>query len=98
MEIILQPVATVKNTRTDLSDDYWGSVISEIELLPGIPAEAFDGIEDFSHLEVVFHFDQSDKSTVVFNGHPRGNTNWPKVGIFAQRKKRPAQCDRPDDR
>jgi tRNA-Thr(GGU) m(6)t(6)A37 methyltransferase TsaA len=91
MEIILQPVATVKNTRTDLSDDYWGSVISEIELLPGIPADAFNGIDEFSHLEIIFHFDKSDKSKIVFKYHPRGNTNWPEVGIFAQRKR-----DRPN--
>ncbi|MFI5133134.1 MAG: tRNA (N6-threonylcarbamoyladenosine(37)-N6)-methyltransferase TrmO [Chitinophagales bacterium] len=91
MEIILQPVAIVKNSRTDLSDDYWGSVISEIELLEHIPADAFNGIEDFSHLEIIFHFDKSDKSKIVYKGHPRGNKDWPEVGIFAQRKK-----DRPN--
>jgi tRNA-Thr(GGU) m(6)t(6)A37 methyltransferase TsaA len=91
MEIILQPVATVKNTRTDLSDDYWGSVTSEIELWPGIPADAFNGIDAFSHLEIIFHFNQSDRSKIVFKGHPRGNVQWPEVGIFAQRKR-----DRPN--
>jgi tRNA (adenine37-N6)-methyltransferase len=91
MSISLNPVAIVKNSRKDLSDDFWGTVISEIELLPGTPAEAFNGIDAFSHLEIIFHFDKSDKSKIVFNGHPRGNTNWPDVGIFAQRKK-----DRPN--
>jgi tRNA-Thr(GGU) m(6)t(6)A37 methyltransferase TsaA len=91
MEIILQQVATVKNTRRDLSDDFWGSVISQIELLPHIPPKAFNGIEEFSHLEIVFHFDKADKSKAVFFGHPRGNTNWPEVGIYAQRKR-----DRPN--
>jgi tRNA (adenine37-N6)-methyltransferase len=91
MEISMNPVAIVKNTRTDMSDDYWGSVISEIELLPHIPADAFKGIDTFSHLEIIFWFDKADKSKTVFSGHPRGNTNWPEVGIFAQRKK-----DRPN--
>ncbi len=91
MEIILQQVATVKNSRTDLSDDYWGSIVSEIELLPHIPAKAFNGIEEFSHLEIVFHFDKADKTKAVFFCHPRGNKNWPEVGIFAQRKR-----DRPN--
>ena len=91
MDIILQQVATVKNTRTDLSDDCWGSIISEIELAEGIPAAAFNGIDEFSHLEIIFHFNQSDKSEIVFSGHPRGNKDWPHVGIFAQRKK-----DRPN--
>ena len=91
MKIILEPVASVKNTRTDLSDDYWGSVVSEIELLPHIPAAAFDGIDDFSHLEIIFYFNESEKLKIVFSGHPRGNPDWPHVGIFAQRKK-----DRPN--
>jgi len=88
MDIIFQPVATVRNTRTDLKDDYWGSVISEIELLPKFPTDAFNGIDEFSHLEIIFHL---EKSKIIFKGHPRGNTNWPEVGIFAQRKK-----DRPN--
>ena len=91
MEIILQQVATVKNSRTDLSDDYWGSIVSEIELLPHIPAKAFNGIEEFSHLEIVFHFDKADKTKAVFFCQPRGNKNWPGVGIYAQRKR-----DRPN--
>jgi len=91
MEIVLQPVAFVKNTRTGLSDDFWGPVISEIELAKDIPADAFNGIDEFSHLEIIFHFNQSDKSKIVLSGHPRGNKNWPHVGIFAQRKR-----DRPN--
>ena len=91
MEIQMQPVALVKNSRRNLADDYWGEVISEIELLPEVPTNAFDGIENFSHLEIIFCFDKSDKSKIIYNGHPRGNKNWPSVGIFAQRKK-----DRPN--
>lgn len=91
MSIHLSPVATVTNSRKDLSDDFWGTVISEIELTENIPAEAFNGIDEFSHLEIIFYFDKADSSKVVFNGHPRGNKDWPDVGIFAQRKK-----DRPN--
>ncbi|MBL0182216.1 MAG: SAM-dependent methyltransferase [Chitinophagaceae bacterium] len=91
MPIHLNPVAAVMNSRKDLSDDFWGTVISEIELNENIPAEAFNGIDEFSHLEIIFYFDKTDGSKIVFNGHPRGNKNWPDVGIFAQRKK-----DRPN--
>jgi tRNA-Thr(GGU) m(6)t(6)A37 methyltransferase TsaA len=91
MDIILHPVAFVKNTRTDLSDDFWGSIISEIELADNIPTDAFNGIDEFSHLEIIFHFDKADKSKAVFKYHPRGNKHWPEVGIFAQRKR-----DRPN--
>ena len=91
MNITLESIAFVKNSRNDLSDDYWGSIVSEIELLPHIPAKAFNGIDEFSHLEIVFHFDKSDKAKAVFFAHPRGNKNWPEVGIYAQRKR-----DRPN--
>ena len=91
MDIIFQPVAIVKNSRKEMADDYWGSIISEIELQDNVPADAFDGIETFSHLEIIFYFDKTNKSERVFKGHPRGNKKWPEVGIFAQRKK-----DRPN--
>ena len=87
MEIKLRPVATVKNSRTTPTDDFWGEVISEIELCDHIPAEAFEGISDFSHLEIIYFFDEADNREIVFSGRPRGNPDYPLVGIFAQRKK-----------
>lgn len=91
MTITCMPVAVVKNNRSGIEDDYWGSVLSEIELMPHIPEAAFDGIDAFSHLEIIFHFNGSDPAAAVYHGHPRGNKEWPDVGIFAQRKK-----DRPN--
>ena len=44
MEINLIPVATVKNSRTTLMDDFWGDVISEIELAKNIPTETLDDL------------------------------------------------------
>jgi tRNA-Thr(GGU) m(6)t(6)A37 methyltransferase TsaA len=91
MEIKLTPIATVKNSRTTPTDDQWASVIAEIELAEHIPTEAFNHIADFSHLEIIYYFDQVDPKTIVFSGRPRGNPDYPLVGIFAQRKK-----DRPN--
>lgn len=91
MTVILEPVAFVKNSRNNMADDFWGDIVSEIELAAHIPAEAFDGIEKFSHLEIIFHFNKVDSSKVVFGGYPRSNKEWPHTGIFAQRKK-----DRPN--
>jgi tRNA (adenine37-N6)-methyltransferase len=91
MEITLIPVATVKNARVEPADDYWGNIISEIELAEHIPAEAFTNIMDFSHLEIIYYFDKVKTIDIVFSGHPRGNINYPLVGIFGQRKK-----DRPN--
>ena len=91
MSIALKPVATVHNSRKEPIDDNWGEIISEITLSDGIPEAAFDGISEFSHLEVVYYFNRSVEQDIVFSGRPRGNPAWPVVGIFAQRKK-----DRPN--
>jgi tRNA (adenine37-N6)-methyltransferase len=91
MEIKLIPIAVVKNSRTIPTDDYWEEVISEIELAEHIPTEAFESISDFSHLEIIYFFNKVDDKEVVFSGRPRGNPNYPSVGIFGQRKK-----DRPN--
>ena len=91
MEIKLQPVAFVKNSRTQPDDDNWGTIISDIELAENIPAEAFNNIAEFSHLEIIYYFDKVNASDIVLSGHPRGNKNYPLIGIFAQRKK-----DRPN--
>lgn len=91
MEIVLKPIATVKNSRTELIDDNWEAIIAEIELADDIPTEAFDRISDFSHLEIIYYFDKVKNDAVVFSGRPRGNPNYPLVGILGQRKK-----DRPN--
>lgn len=91
MQINLEPVAIVKNTRTAPTDDFWGTVIAEIELADHIPTAAFEHIADFSHLEIIYFFDQVKPGDIVFSGRPRGNPDYPVTGIFAQRKK-----DRPN--
>jgi tRNA-Thr(GGU) m(6)t(6)A37 methyltransferase TsaA len=86
MEIILNPVAFVKNIRTDREDDNWGEIESEITLIPGIPTEALKGLKEFSHIEVIFYFDKiSETDTKTFSRFPRGLKNLPETGIFAQR-------------
>jgi len=91
MEIKLQPIATVKNYRRVPTDDFWEGIISEIELADHIPTEAFDGISEFSHLEIIYYFDKVEPKDIVYSGHPRENPNYPHVGIFCMRKK-----DRPN--
>lgn len=86
--IILQPLAVVHSPRAQAIDDGWGEVVAAIELADGMPGEALDGIEAFSHLEVLFFFHGVAAAEVVAGArHPRGNTDWPKAGIFAQRGK-----------
>jgi tRNA-Thr(GGU) m(6)t(6)A37 methyltransferase TsaA len=91
MEFHLEPVGVVCSTRTEAEDDRWDSEVSSIQLLPTFGERALHGLADFSHCIVVYVFDRAawDESRVV--RHPRGNKDWPEVGIFAQRAK-----DRPN--
>lgn len=85
-EILLKPVAFVENSRTEIQDDNWAEVESIIRLENSYPSECLDGIETFSHLHVLFYMDKVEK-THTGSARPRGNPDWPEMGIFAQRKK-----------
>ncbi len=84
--IKITPIGYVKNSRTEPIDDNWYPVESAIELADELPAECLDGIEEFSHLEIIYYFHRSSTDFIA-SGHPRENKAFPKVGIFAQRKK-----------
>lgn len=88
-EIVLKSIGTIHSPRTVVEDDNWGGVISTIELDAGQFYEsATAGLGEFSHLEVVFFMDQVDPDRIQTSArHPRGNKDWPEVGIFAQRAK-----------
>ena len=90
-EINFKAIGFVANSRKKPEDDNWEPVISEIHLADHIPVEAFDGISEFSHLEIIYFFDQVDRMQISYSSHPRGNPAYPVMGIFAQRKK-----DRPN--
>ncbi|VEF47626.1 transcriptional regulator [Bacillus freudenreichii] len=88
MEIIIKPVAYVRNSRKNIEDDNWGSIISEIELIDELDESSFQGVGDFSHLEIIFYFDHVTDDKIQYGArHPRNNKKLPKIGIFAQRGK-----------
>jgi tRNA-Thr(GGU) m(6)t(6)A37 methyltransferase TsaA len=85
MDYIIKPVAFVRNSRFDLTDDEWGTVISTIELAGGIEEDALMGIDAFSHLEIIYHFHKMSAEALPGVRHPRNNASYPLTGIFAQR-------------
>ena len=88
MKIECEPVGYVEAVRPHAEDDFWGGEEARIALAPGFAAEALAGLGEFSHIEVLFYFHQVDPAKVVAGArHPRNNTSWPAVGIFAQRGK-----------
>lgn len=88
MSLLFEPVGHVSAPRPHAEDDFWGGEQASIQLTATFSAEALQGLQDFSHVEVLFFFHQVDASRVVTGArHPRNNPDWPAVGIFAQRGK-----------
>ena len=88
MKFEIEAIGHVEGGRSAAEDDFWGDARASIVLADGFAEDALCGLEDFSHVEVLFVFDRVDPAkTVAGARHPRGNRDWPAVGIFAQRAK-----------
>ena len=88
MQTTVDAIGFVSAARSAPEDDHWGGARSTITLVEAMDETALDGIEAFSHVEVIFLFHGVDRAGVVTGArHPRNNPAWPKVGIFAQRGK-----------
>lgn len=84
----VRAVGRVSSGRTEAVDDDWGEIEATITLLDAFGPDALAGLDEFSHLEVIYLFDRVDPDTVHRGARiPRGNPAWPAVGIFAQRAK-----------
>ena len=85
----VEVIGRVSSARTEPLDDGWDAVPASITLdADRFTPEALAGLDAFSHVEVVYLFDRVEPAGVPTAArHPRGNPDWPKVGIFAQRGK-----------
>jgi tRNA (adenine37-N6)-methyltransferase len=89
LRIDITPIGVVVGGRRDAVDDDWGAVEARIELDgERLGPQATAGLDDFSHIEVVFLFDRVEAREITVGArHPRGRQDWPAVGILAQRAK-----------
>lgn len=82
----VKPVAVVHNDRPDPMDsDHWINVVSTIEVDARFPTDCFQGLEDFSHVEVVYVFDKATERDDYSARSPRNDSSLPPVGIFVDR-------------
>ena len=82
---MLRPVARVKNSISDPGRQDWARVVSEVVVYPDFE-EALDGIEQFSHLVVLFWMHKvSAEGRSEIKVHPQRRTDLPLVGVFATR-------------
>lgn len=84
MSFLVHPVDVVRSTRDDPGDtDYWGAVVSVIEIDERFGADCLQGLADYSHAEVVFVFDRTSERDEYVPRAPRGRADLPPVGVFA---------------
>jgi tRNA-Thr(GGU) m(6)t(6)A37 methyltransferase TsaA len=81
MSLALTPIGTVKNG-IHRRPEKWADVLSEIHIKKEVQ-EALDGLDDFSHIMVIFYLHLSGGGTTKV--HPRGRKDLPVVGVFSTR-------------
>ncbi|MBI4298011.1 MAG: tRNA (N6-threonylcarbamoyladenosine(37)-N6)-methyltransferase TrmO [Chloroflexi bacterium] len=88
MKLDVRPVGWVRNRIEGPKHEGWQEVVSEIEVEPEL-AECLEGIEGFSHIQVLFWFHKlSAKERAMRKFHPRDREDLPIVGSFATRSQR----------
>lgn len=88
MTITMEPIGTVRSSRSEVEDDAWDRERVHVELSARFGSDALAGLEAFSHVEIVFFMDRVEPEKIETGArHPRNNRDWPLVGIFAQRGK-----------
>ncbi len=91
MDIIMKPVGYVENGIKNKKDDSWGEDISSIVLEEEYYG-GLKGLEDFSHIIVVYYLDKAVyEKEKHLQRRPRNREDMPLIGIFSQRGK-----DRPN--
>lgn len=89
--IILRPIGYVHCDVTAQTDENWGTITSQIQLLPEYRGGLL-GLDQFSHLLVLTYLHKAAfDPTKHLTRRPRNLESMPRVGIFAQRAK-----DRPN--
>jgi tRNA-Thr(GGU) m(6)t(6)A37 methyltransferase TsaA len=85
--IEFRPIGFVHNGVADPAGVRWEELVSQIEVdkayLP-----ALEGIEEFSHVVVVFYFHRQPGGSPPLQVHPEQRADMPLVGVFATRSPR----------
>jgi tRNA-Thr(GGU) m(6)t(6)A37 methyltransferase TsaA len=82
--VTLKPIGHVENGVQRGKQAIWEQIESRI-LLDEQWMEALQGLEEFSHIVVVFWLDRPGQTDVPLRVHPEARDDMPLVGLFATR-------------
>lgn len=87
-ELLLRPIGWVTSGRpSGAHGNRWEEGVSEIEIEPAW-AGALDGIEEFSHIWLLWWLDRSAELLTVTHVRPEQRAEMPLVGVLATRSPR----------
>jgi hypothetical protein len=76
--IVLTPIGVVRGGRSPIFENHWGAVVSRLVLDPAVLDQAaIDGLSEFSHIKVAFHFRRGSEQAC--DGDPSASViteNW----------------------
>lgn len=79
----LKAIGVVRNEiKEPPADCNWAEVVSEI-VIDSRLTEALDGLEEFSHIVVLFWFHKATSEEMPLKVHPMGRKELPLTGLFA---------------
>lgn len=83
----MDPVGWVRAGRDDVEEtDPWGQVVSTIVVEDRFGDDCLVGLEDFSHVELLFVFHlATERDDYTGTRRPRGRADLPAVGVFSDR-------------
>lgn len=84
MTIKLEPIGVIKNEFLERVPKGWETVPAQI-IINEQWASALDGVEQFSHLIILFWLDRIPRQETVTHVRPQQNEDLPLIGLFATR-------------
>jgi tRNA-Thr(GGU) m(6)t(6)A37 methyltransferase TsaA len=84
--MILKAIGIVHNQvkETPVERDWWAELVSEIVIDDNL-TEALDGLEEYSHIIIIYWMHKVTSEEVPLKVHPRGSKGLPLRGLFASR-------------
>jgi len=82
--LTLRPIGHVENEVRKGQQAIWEDMESRV-VLDRQWAEALQGLDEFSHLVIIFWLDRPDETEVPLRVHPESREDMPLVGLFATR-------------